>query len=207
MADVLTIDSGLLALMEKARIGDQDVLKKWLTDDMGVDDRMSFALLASDEKEVHEAIVKASGITDNPRNILAAKKLWHWSRESMGKSDGTPSAAPASNQQLDDETPLGKPAHELLQRTWLKAYCFHIPGMRLVVDGLFNSMFRQIKDSPKRLAVPNLENVKLQSATVSYELKGTLVTSQGAREFTRPTEVVTAHHDLWLRINAICTSI
>ena len=68
-------------------------------------------------------------------------------------------------------------------------------------------MYRQLTDVPKRLATPNLVNVKLRSATVSNDIKGLLVTAGGTREFARPFDYVGAHHVLWIRDNAVLTTI
>ena len=117
---------------------------------------------------------------------------------------GTPAA---NNQTLDDEAALGKHVHLTLDATWMKTWHFNLPGMRLLCDSLFNAMYRQLTDKPIRLSPPSLENAKLRSATVSNDLKGTLVTAGGNREFTRHYEAVSNIHDLWIRINAVFTTI
>ena len=204
-------DDGLRILMLKTGI-DQPNLDKLVAwcDDLACHDAMSFSLMADTVPEINEAIVKASGLDENAKMLLAMKKLWVWSKEATAQpGNGTaPVGTPASsNQTLDDEMTLGKGVHENLDTVWLKAYCFNLPGMRLLCDGLFNSMYRQLTDKPIRLCPPTLENTKLRSATISNELKGTLVTAGGNREFSRPFENVTNVHDLWIRINAVFTTI
>ena len=202
------VEPALMALIDKSKIGDAAPLLEFLEKEQ-IDDTECFALICEQESEVVEAIVKKAGYDANIlKNVVCIKKIWRWARqacEQVSASGSMPAAAVGPPQ--DDEAPLSKGTRERVDKCFYEKWGFSMPGFRLATDSWFNKLYRQMNDKPRRLEVVHLENVRLQSAISSNELKGTLVSGSSVHEFRKEVSEVSAHHDLWLRANAVFSTL
>ena len=202
------MEQALKALIAKSKLSDDVKLMAYLTSEE-IEDVESFALLSESEGEVVDKIVKKAGYDpDVVKNTIAIKKIWRWARAACDQVSCT-SIVPAvsSHAPPDDEAPLNKGVREQVDKAWVTRWGFQMPGFRMACESCFNKLYRQMNDKPKRLEIVHLENVKLQSAIRSNELKGTLVTGNHMHEFKREISEVGAHHDLWLRLNAVFSTL
>ena len=201
------IEKELKALITKSGLPDDGKLVAYL-ENVGIDDVESFSLLCESESEVSKFIVEKAGY--DPENVkvkVSMKKIWRWARAAYAEPTGQASAQPSASAAMDDEAPLNKGVREQVDKAWVLSWGFQMPGFRLAADNMFNRVYRQLNDKPKRLEMVHPENVRLQSAVRTNELKGTLVSGNNVHEFRREVSEVGAHHDLGLRINAIFSTV
>ena len=208
MASTTVIESALKALITKSKLPDEEKLLNYLIAE-DIEDVESFALLCENEHDVIDQIVKKAGYdAEVVKNTICVKKIWRWSRAAIDQVAGSQIVAVAGpSVSVDDESPLNKGVREQVDKAFVARWGFQMPGFRMASESWFNKLYRQLNDKPKRLELVHLENVKLQSAISSNELKGTLVSGSTMTEFKREVSEVGAHHDMWLRLNAVFSTM
>ena len=92
----MVMSAELKALFDKAKVPESFVA---YLDGLGVEDSLTFALLADSETAVKSELIKESGVQLGPMEVVAVKKAWLWSRAevpdpSKGSSSSS-SSAPA----------------------------------------------------------------------------------------------------------------
>ena len=142
-------------------------------------------MICEQETEVVDSIVRKAGYDVNTlKNVVCIKKIWRWARQACSEVSASTAIVPVNGPQVqDDEAPLPKGSREQCDKLFFQQWGFAMPGFRLAADSWFNKFWRQMHDKPKRLEVVHLENVRLQSAISSNELKGTLVSGSSVTEF------------------------
>lgn len=200
----MPLEKDLKALITKA--GVPAGLETWLEAE-GLESTEDFAVICDAESEVIEKIVVPAGLDKAVLKIVVGcKKLWRWARAANSTST-TPAAGSAGGILLDDDAPLNAGVREAVDKAWFLKWNFHLPGFRVMTESGFNRIYRQLNDRPKRLELIHLENVKLQSSIQSSELSGTMISGGKIHSFKRDVSEVEAHHDFWLRVNAVFSTI
>ena len=196
------LSEALVGILVKAGVPNDFAL--WLSQE-DLTDVSDLALLANKEEHVGPNILEASGLPNpRPKTIVAVKRAWTMCRDAydrkanLRKGGGTES----EDKPLDEQDLLP------LRTKCKKLYGHVLPLYRLVADGLFAKIFRDLASEPKKFPILSLDKLQVGNLMTTPS-SSVMVFSPG-----RPAEVVdlaqvqvvTGHYEFFVRLRALFTS-
>lgn len=176
----------------------------WLKDEELLEP-IDVALLAATESEVDAKIIAASQIRNlRTKHIVAIKKVWLQCKAIKDKDV----ARRTGTLREDEEEPLDEPTVTEINQAWATRHGFSLGTHRLIADGQFGKIYRETTAQPPKFSIFLLEKIRLLNSIDPK--KGQVLVMQPGRS-AEVTEIVVeevrGHHELWLRVRALFTSI